>query len=67
LESSAIGTFASQTTTLFEIIGPEAVKFVDQKSETEGQLKKLYDKQRKLYTELGYKQGLSNSFLLFFG
>jgi len=67
MENSAFGTFADQITTIFEIIGPEAAKFVDQKAEIECQLTKHYDDQRKLYTELGDKQGLSNTCLLFFG
>ncbi|CAF1501103.1 unnamed protein product [Didymodactylos carnosus] len=57
LENSAIQTFASQTKTLFEIIGSEAVQFIKEKAEIQYQLKELYDQQQKLYAELGPKQG----------
>ncbi len=66
LENSAIQTFASQTKTLFEIIGPEAVQFVKEKAEIQHKLKALYDEQEKLYAELGQKQGSLKSYLLFF-
>ena len=62
LDNSAIETFASQTKTLFEIIGPEAVQFVKEKAEVQHKLKDLYDQQQKLYTELGQKKGLPTSF-----
>lgn len=58
LENSAINAFASKTKAIFEIIGPKAADFVEQKAEIEYQLNKLYDKQKAIIEELGEKQGL---------
>jgi len=58
LENTAMESFANQTQQIFEIIGPEAAKFVNQKAEQEILLKRLYDQQEALYKELGIKQGM---------
>ncbi len=58
LKDTAINTFASQTEEIFEIIGPKAVDFFNQKFEVESQLNDFYDKEQNLYRELAEKQGL---------
>lgn len=62
LENTAINTFANQTKQLFEIIGPKAANFVEQKAEIEVELNKIYEKQKGLYSEIGELQGLSFEF-----
>lgn len=57
LETSAINAFASKTTAIFEIIGPKAADFVEQKAEIEHKLNKSYEKQKVIIEELGEKQG----------
>ena len=57
LDNEAIKRFANQTQQLFAIIGPESVKFIDQKAEKGEQLNKLYGEQEKLFQQLADKQG----------
>lgn len=57
LDSNAFANFAQQSNKIFEIIGPEAAKFAEQKEELDEQIRKKIDKQQKLVSELGEKKG----------
>ncbi|CAF3422524.1 unnamed protein product [Rotaria sp. Silwood2] len=57
LKSSAINEFAGQTNALLKIMGPETVKYVQQKVDIENLLKLEHEKEQKLNTEIAHKKG----------
>lgn len=57
LTTSAIAKFAENTQTIFEIIGPEAAKFVEQKGQLDEEIQAERKKQEDMYGKLGEKQG----------
>jgi len=58
LEDSVIKVFEQQTEELFQIIGPKAADFVEQKAELENLLNLEYDKKDRLNKALAEKIGL---------
>lgn len=59
LDSNAITSFAEQTTKIFEIVGPEAAKFVEKKAALDESIRKKRIDQQNLITNLGTKKGIN--------
>ncbi|CAG2169954.1 unnamed protein product [Oppiella nova] len=64
LDSVAINEFGEQSQQIFEIIGPEAAKFAEQKDQLEAKINKKYKEQDELYRELGIVQVNSAYYLM---
>jgi hypothetical protein len=57
LKCSAINEFAGQTEQLLKIMGPETVKYTQQKADSEDLLRKEYEKEQNLHGEIAHKRG----------